>query len=133
MANRAFPHGRLGLSRRILVTGSRTWTDRTAIRHALTWCRRMYGPTATVVHGACPHGADAIADREAQTLGLQVERHPADWQTYGKRAGYVRNAAMVELGSDVCLAFVRNGSPGASMCASLAERADIPVQYLRSG
>jgi hypothetical protein len=93
----------------------------------------MYGPTAIVVHGACPQGADAIADREARVLGLQVERHPAQWETYGKRAGYVRNAAMVELGADLCFAFVRNGSPGASMCANLAERADIPVHYLRSG
>jgi hypothetical protein len=119
------------MSRRILVTGSRTWTDHTAIRQALTWYRSLYGPSTTVVHGGCPQGADAIADRLADELGLQVERHPADWHTYGKRAGYVRNTRMVNLGADVCLAFIRNGSPGASMCASYAALAGIPVTHVR--
>lgn len=111
-------------TRRILVTGSRSWVDVETIRAALAaaGCRG-----AVLVSGACPRGADAIAEGIWTAWGMPVERHPADWQRLGKRAGFERNARMVALGADVCLAFVRAGSRGASHTVALAEAAGIPV------
>lgn len=43
-------------------------------------------------------------------------------------AGPRRNAAMVELGADLALAFLRQRSRGASGCAGLAARAGFPVR-----
>ncbi len=112
--------------RRMLVTGSRTWTDETVIATAL---REQWGEGAAVlVSGACPRGADAIAERLWAGWGGPVERHPADWDS-GRDAGIRRNAAMVASGADVCLAFIRERSPGASHTARLAEHAGIPVRH----
>lgn len=123
---------------RILITGSRTWTDADTIGAAIY--DALYDARArdvTIVHGACPRGADQIAaefcESEAahfDNAGAQLveERHPADWDRLGKRAGFVRNAEMVELGADLCLAFIKDGSRGASHTASLAERAGIPTR-----
>lgn len=108
--------------KRILVTGSRDWPDEAAIRDAL---RAEWEPSAVLVHGACPTGADAIASRIWTGAGLPEERHPADWAAHGRAAGPRRNAEMVALGADVCLAFIRAGSRGASHTAALAERAGI--------
>jgi hypothetical protein len=83
---------------------------------------------AALIHGACPTGADAIADQYGRDTGMHVVQFPADWDRWKRRAGYVRNLEMVELEPDICLAFVRNGSRGASMTARLAERAGIETR-----
>lgn len=108
---------------RILVTGSRDWEDVPTILAALV--AESDGTATTLVHGGCPTGADAIADSLSAAFKVTVERHPADWARHGKRAGFVRNSEMVALGADVCLAFIRDESRGASMTADLAERAGI--------
>ncbi len=114
---------RPGRPRRVLVTGSRTWTDQAVIAAALG----DHCPPGTVlVTGACLRGADAIAERLWRSRGGQVEHHPADWSA-GRGAGFARNAAMVALGADACLAFIRDASPGASHAARLADLAGIPV------
>ena len=108
-------------ARRVLITGSRTWTDSTAIRAALSPFR---APGVVLVHGDA-RGADRIAASVWHSWGLPTEAHPADWDTYGRAAGYRRNRHMVGLGADVCVAFIRNHSPGATHTADLAEQAGI--------
>ena len=115
---------------RILVTGSRDWTDHDTVRDALATAIYQNVP-AVIVHGACPRGADAMASwwaRRFRHLNILEEPHPANWQLEGKRAGFIRNARMVNLGADICLAFVRNGSRGASHTAQLAAEAGIEVR-----
>lgn len=116
---------------RLLITGSRTWENRASIQTAMLLAMlpaRVRGEEITVVHGACPSGADQIADWLAcNVFHVAVERHPANWKI-DKRAGFVRNAEMVKAGVDMCLAFIRDGSRGASMTADLAERAGIETR-----
>lgn len=139
---------------RILVTGSRDWADERAIKTAigefLTSECGILPPVdglagVVIVHGDCPTGADRIADQMAEEFhdrwGAEwPERHPANWRSYGKRAGFTRNEEMVDLGATICFAFIGpctsekcrlrepHGSHGASHCASYAEGAGIPVR-----
>jgi SLOG family YspA-like protein len=123
---------------RVLFTGSRSWDDQAAIFTALNIIAEAALDSGfdrvVLVHGACPSGGDAHAEAwyraKRGEIPLGVERHPANWAEHGKRAGYVRNLAMVQRGADVCLAAIREASKGASMCAELAERAGITVQLL---
>ena len=120
---------------RVLITGSRTWEDEDAIAVAFQTIEYEFGTynsmEPVLVSGACPTGADALGEAEARRLHWPVEQHPALWDTHGKRAGFVRNAEMVKLGADVCLAFIKDESKGATMTANLAEKAGIPVRYYR--
>lgn len=115
---------------RVLVTGSRDWADELTVEGALAMAVYQQVP-AVIVHGACRTGADAIASRwtrNHRVIGLTEEAHPALWQWHGKAAGPRRNAEMVNLGADICLAFIKDGSRGASHTAALAEAAGIPTK-----
>lgn len=78
------------MSARVLVCGSRHWTDRETIRE---WLSKLPRGT-TIAHGAC-RGADAIAGDVAKDLGFTVVEYHADWGRHGKAAGPIRNEEMV--------------------------------------
>jgi hypothetical protein len=119
------PAGAVVTRRRVLATGSRTWTDTTTIAAVL---RAEWGNgTAVLISGACPKGADRIAEQLWTQWGGQVETYPADWTRHGRSAGFRRNAEMVAAGADVCLAFIHEHSRGATHTANLAETANIPT------
>lgn len=82
---------------KVLVCGSRDWTDEAAIERDL----RKLPPGTIIVHGDCPTGADAIADKVARRLGFEVRPYPADWEGElaatgsSKAAGPKRNAKIL--------------------------------------
>jgi len=110
---------------RLLVTGSRDWTDREVIQLLLA---KVYDQVKDrdpiLVHGTA-RGVDEMSSKIWLELGGAVEAHPADWDRYGKQAGFVRNQQMVDMGANLCIAFIKNNSRGASACARLAEKASI--------
>ena len=108
---------------RVLVCGSRGWTDCGVIERVL----RAYGP-AVIVHGAA-RGADRIAAGVADRLGWRVEAHPADWRLYGRSAAFKRNLAMLETHPVLVIAFtlIPGGTPGTRHTLKNAYRRGIPV------
>lgn len=118
----------------VLVTGSRTWDD----LHAIYWAFRNWWEEAgqpdqpLLLSGACPRGADAMAEYVWERNGWPVQRFPAQWDLYGRSAGFRRNEQMVLEAPDVCIAFIRDHSKGATHTASLAERHGIETIIYRS-
>ena len=130
---------------RVLVTGSREWDSPLEVYERLADVRAAAHEGGQydrfiVVHGACPQGADKHAARWTlfpdafADMPVIGEPHPADWDTFGKRAGFIRNAEMVALGASVCLAFYKQGAGnrGTDHCAKLAEAAGIQVRRITS-
>lgn len=115
---------------RVLVCGSRTFSDRDAIHSSLlsAWWSE---PSQLVVIEGGARGADAIAAKWAQRFGRGVGhiQFPADWARYGKRAGFIRNRQMLDEGKpDVVLAFVDKPlaeSVGTAMMVDLARKAGV--------
>lgn len=116
----------------MLCTGSRAWTEEGPVAFELDRLQRsqMFEDPITIVHGACPKGADAVVDKVARLLGYAVEKHPADWSLNGKSAGFIRNEYMVRQGADLCFAFWDGKSNGTRDCLTRAVVAGIPVRIV---
>lgn len=89
---------------RVLVCGSRDWTDYGMIDRVLNGFAQNSPTPITVVHGAAK-GADSLAGLWARNNGCTEEPHPADWRGQGKMAGPLRNKLMLDTGVDRVLAF----------------------------
>jgi hypothetical protein len=117
---------------RVIVCGSRKFSDSSLMTQALIelrdWAR---GRPLTIVHGDAP-GADSLAASRALDLipDVVIEPHPADWKSFGKVAGPLRNTEMVSLGADLGLAFYINSveSRGTDHCTGLMKSVAIPVK-----
>lgn len=57
------------------------------------------------------NGADRLGERWAFNMGVWLEVYPADWNTYGKAAGAIRNKEMAAK-ADILIAFWDGKSPG---------------------
>ncbi len=117
---------------RLLVTGSRDWTDRDAVEHEIEAVERRYGwdyAGLVLVHGAA-RGLDKIAASVCNGRGWAIEAHPASWGVQGLAAGKLRNSEMVARGADLCLAFPLPGSKGTWDCVQKAHAAGIPVKLV---
>lgn len=135
---------------RVLVTGSRTWTSPAVVLHALREASKLNTQNwpVTLIHGGA-RGLDTMAAGVARRMGWNVEEHLAHWHIHSfehsthpcpawhaqlekcAMAGHRRNSDMVRTRADICLAFIKDESAGATGCAKLAERAGIPTEYYR--
>lgn len=121
---------------RIMVTGSRHWTDVDAIASALMQAfnelaKSADEPAPILIHGDCA-GADSIAARVARRVGWEVIPYPPNKHVHGvPNCYYIRNQAMVDSRPDVCIAFPMRGSKGTWDAVRRARAASIPVVIVR--
>lgn len=71
-------------------------------------------------------GADFLAHVWACVSDIDSEQYPADWNTHGKRAGFIRNGEMLELGKPT-LVIAFPGGAGTRDMIRQAKAAGIPV------
>lgn len=95
---RKYPH-----MHRVLICGSRNWTDPLPIIRVLEALQREHPKLLIITGGA--EGADTLAFHAALRLGIHAARVPAIWHYYGKRAGPMRNTAMLTLRPMEIIAF----------------------------
>ena len=114
---------------KVLVCGDRNWTNREAIRAWL--CKLQDWDYTTVIEGEA-RGADTIAKEEAQRIGMRVLKYPAQWNTYGRAAGPIRNREMLDQCPDLVLAFHSDlsKSKGTADCVREARKRGIKVEVV---
>lgn len=80
----------------IIACGGRDYTgiyNKMRVNKALNLLHTQKG-VELLIHGAA-RGADSLAEEWAKVRGIETEAFPAEWEKYGKAAGYLRNKAML--------------------------------------
>ena len=119
-----------------LVCGGRDFTNAHLMNEVLDG---IHAATiiSLVIHGGA-RGTDTLAGTWALWHGVDVQCYPAEWEVYGRAAGFVRNQYMLDVSlPDLVVAF-----PGGRGTADMVRRArasGVPVvfvgniPYLRGG
>jgi hypothetical protein len=103
---------------RVLVCGGRDFQQTMFLSRTLDRLQAERGQFAVVMHGGAK-GADFLAACWAEVRGIPTLKFPANWITYGKAAGPMRNARMLDEGKpDLVVAF-----PGGRGTADMVKRA----------
>jgi hypothetical protein len=113
---------------RVLICGDRNWKDYKLIKVTLS----AIPDVSLVIEGEC-RGADVFGKAAALSLGIPVEKYPADWNAHGKAAGPIRNRLMLDAGKpDLVLAFHDDieHSKGTKDMKNVAESAGIEVRVI---
>jgi len=114
---------------RVLVCGGREHADRVRVGKVLDAGlagAQSVGKDLVIIHGNA-RGADLLADQYAREKSLAVIPFAADWDTHGKRAGFIRNKQMLDEGKPhAVIAFP--GGVGTRMMVGLAKRYGIPTK-----
>lgn len=119
---------------RVLIVGSRTFNDYELLKTSLDNVLREVTDTVEIVSGGA-NGADRLAERYAKEKGYGLHIVRAEWNLYGKRAGYLRNAKMHEYISGdekrICVAFWDGISKGTQHSFTLADTYNNPLTVIK--
>jgi hypothetical protein len=112
---------------RIIICGSRDWTETKPIHAEINRLLARYGSELVIIHGVCETGADEIANDYCIQKDIRIIPFPAKWKRQGNAAGPIRNQRMIDEGKlDGVVAFDMGGTGTASMMEK-ARAAGLPV------
>ncbi len=114
-------------TKRVVIAGCRDYNNYAEAKVYIDFCLcNLRKENNIVILSGCASGADAIGERYAEENGLEVEKHPADWEKYGRSAGPRRNKQMAEI-CDYVICFWDGESRGTKSMIDFAKRCNKPV------
>jgi hypothetical protein len=119
---------------RVIIAGGRDFNDYKKLKFNCDYIisersvfDRKKGEEIEIVCG-CAKGADALGEKYAKENGLKIKYFPADWDKYGKSAGFKRNEQMALYAKEengVLIAFWDRKSRGTKLMIDLASKHEL--------
>ncbi len=112
---------------KIIIAGSRNFNDYNLLKSSCDNLLTQF-TNIEIVSGTA-RGADKLGERYAREKGYTIKEFPANWDKFGKRAGYLRNDDMAQY-SDMLIAFWDGTSKGTKHMIDLANKRGIKVEIV---
>jgi hypothetical protein len=111
-----------------IVCGGRDYIPTRSVLNRFRQALARHG--ITTIHHGDARGVDRYVGKVCENWGLRVERHPANWDLHGRRAGMIRNAEMLEKLS-VAVVFAFEGGVGTANMERRAAEAGVLLERIR--
>lgn len=115
---------------KLVVAGGREFNDYPLLKERLDFFLMDVDIKDIEIVSGKARGADFLGERYAEENGILIKEFPADWDTHGKRAGYIRNSEMASYGTH-CVVFWDGVSKGSKMMIELAKRKGLVVRVVK--
>jgi hypothetical protein len=112
---------------KIIIAGSRNFNDYNLLKSSCDNLLTQF-TNIEIVSGTA-QGADKLGERYAGEKGYVIKQFPANWDKFGKSAGYIRNDEMAKY-SDMLIAFWDGTSKGTKHMIDLANKRGIKVEIV---
>lgn len=112
---------------KVIIAGGRDFDDYNLLCRRLDYLFQRIRPT--IVCGEAK-GADSLGRRYAEEMGLEILSFPAQWDKYGKSAGYRRNEEMAKV-ADGLVAFWDGESKGTKHMIEYMQKLGKKVKIVR--
>ncbi len=109
---------------RVAIIGSRTFNDYEYLKEAMEIINESVTISCIVTGGA--NGADSLGEQWANENKIKTDIYLAEWDLYGKSAGFRRNIKIVD-NSDYLVAFWDGKSKGTKHSINLAREKNLEV------
>ena len=113
---------------KLSVVGSRTFNDYQILKNKLDEINKK--TKITLIISGSAKGADSLAEKWANENNIETKIYHPDWETYGKKAGIIRNKDII-LNSDRMICFWDNTSKGTLHSINLADFHNIPYNIVK--
>lgn len=110
---------------KVIIAGSRNFNDYKLLYHI---CNKELTTQDEIVSGTAK-GADRLGELYAKEIGLTISQFPADWDLWGKSAGYKRNVEMAKY-ADGLIAFWDGKSKGTKHMIDIAKQHKLKVKVI---
>ena len=116
---------------KVIIAGGREFSDYQLLKaHCDIILSKKTKESDIVIVSGKARGADTLGEQYAKEYGYSVEEHPADWDRFGKAAGYRRNKEMAE-NADACICFWDGKSKGTKHMIDIATEMGLPLRIIR--
>lgn len=113
---------------RIIIAGGRNFNDYNKLKNS---CNKiLINQEEIIIVSGNANGADKLGERYAKENNYSIEIHPAEWDKYGKSAGYRRNQTMAN-NADGLIAFWDGKSKGTKHMIDIATKGGLKVRVIR--
>lgn len=111
----------------IIIAGSRNFNDYKILENVCdTFILPLIVKKLVRIVSGTARGADKFGEMYAASHNIPVLKYPADWDKYGKSAGYIRNGQMAEI-AHFLIVFWDGNSFGTKNMIEEAKKRNIPT------
>ena len=116
---------------KVIIAGTRDFDNYELLKQKMDkiLAGRVRNNEEIIIVSGTARGADKLGERYAREKGYKIERYPANWDKYGKRAGYIRNEQMAKV-ADACVCFWDEQSKGTKHMIDLANQYKLVLRVI---